>query len=91
MNDQTRIILARHGETLWNRQQRLQGQKDSPLTSVGREQARNIREKLESIEINAAYVSSLKRAVDTIQIILEDREVEPILVDGLMEISLGPW
>ena len=91
MNDQTRIILARHGETFWNRQQRLQGQKDSPLTPVGREQATNIREKLGSIEINDAYVSPLKRAVDTIQIILEDREVEPIPVDGLMEIALGPW
>ena len=91
MSGTTRIVLARHGETLWNRQARLQGQKDSPLTSVGKQQARRIRDKLENVEIDAAYVSPLQRAVDTIQIILDGRPVEPVPVEGLMEIALGPW
>ena len=34
------IFLLRHGETAWNAEHRLQGHKDSPLTSRGREQAR---------------------------------------------------
>lgn len=33
------LYILRHGETLWNQQGRFQGQKDSPLTDKGRQQA----------------------------------------------------
>ncbi len=41
MSQQTRIILLRHGETLWNTEQRFQGHRDSSLTQRGIEQAKN--------------------------------------------------
>ena len=33
------LYILRHGETVWNRQGRFQGRKDSPLTEKGRQQA----------------------------------------------------
>ena len=38
----TKIYLARHGETLWNKTQRLQGQLDSELTSLGKIQSLDV-------------------------------------------------
>lgn len=40
------VVLVRHGETLWNREGRYQGQTDVPLSDVGRAQARALRERL---------------------------------------------
>ena len=88
---ETNIFLIRHGETEWNKQNRLQGNKDSPLTPCGMKQAREVKKSLEQISINHAYVSPLKRARDTLKIILEDRELEATIKDNLREISLGPW
>jgi broad specificity phosphatase PhoE len=41
--------------------------------------------------IDEAYVSPLKRARDTMEIILKDRELEAVITDNLREINLGPW
>jgi probable phosphoglycerate mutase len=88
---ETRIFLVRHGQTEWNLQNRLQGNKDSPLTPGGIQQALEVKESLEQFTIDHAYVSPLKRARDTIEIILKDREVEIAIKDNLREINLGPW
>lgn len=91
MSDETVILLARHGETLWNQQKRLQGQKDSPLTTAGRAQAAYTNRLLKDVHIDAAYSSPLQRAVDTISIMLKGRAIEPQTTPALMEIALGPW
>jgi len=39
-NDMTRLVLVRHGETAWNRETRIQGHTDIPLSEHGRWQAR---------------------------------------------------
>lgn len=88
---ETRIFLVRHGETEWNLQNRLQGNKDSPLTPDGIQQALGVRRALEQFKIDYAYVSPLKRARDTMEIILKDRAVEVAVKDNLREINLGPW
>ena len=88
---ETRIFLVRHGETEWNLQNRLQGNKDSPLTPDGIQQALGVKKSLEQFTIDHAYVSPLKRARDTMGIILKDREVEVAIKDNLREINLGPW
>ena len=91
MPQETRIFLVRHGETEWNLQNRLQGNKDSPLTPDGIQQALGVKKSLEQFTIDHAYVSPLKRARDTIEIILKDRKVAVAIKDNLREINLGPW
>jgi broad specificity phosphatase PhoE len=91
MNQETNIFLVRHGETEWNTQNRLQGNQDSPLTRNGIEQAHELRKILEHYTIDQAYVSSLKRAKDTVEIILKDSELDAVITKNLREINLGPW
>ena len=67
---ETNIFLVRHGETEWNKLNRLQGNQDSPLTKNGIKQAHEVKKSLEQYVIDKAYVSPLKRARDTIDIIL---------------------
>jgi len=61
----TDLILIRHGETLWNRQRRMQGQTDTPLSDTGRAQAVALGERLKASEFAAIYSSDLTRAWDT--------------------------
>lgn len=91
MSSETTIFLVRHGETEWNKQNRLQGNKDSPLTASGIKQACAVKKSLEQFVIDHAYVSPLKRARDTLEIILEDRKLEVAVRENLREINLGPW
>ena len=71
---ETNIYLVRHGETEWNQQERLQGNQNSPLTIIGKQQAYDVKKSLDQYEIHQAYVSPLKRARDTLDIILKDRK-----------------
>ena len=61
------LYILRHGETLWNQQGRLQGQKDSPLTDKGRQQALAQGEVLRSIKSlpNIVFVNPLGRTLTT--------------------------
>ena len=89
--DEISIYLVRHGETEWNRLGRLQSNQDSPLTALGVQQAKELRSLLAEIRFVKAFVSPLKRAVDTLGIILQDRCVETEILADLREIELGPW
>lgn len=60
-----KILLVRHGETDWNREQRLQGHLDIGLNERGIEQARLLGKILAHEKIDAAYSSDLSRALDT--------------------------
>jgi probable phosphoglycerate mutase len=60
-----RILLARHGETLFNVEGRWQGQSDSPLTERGLAQARELGRALSADPIAAVYSSDLGRAMQT--------------------------
>ncbi len=59
------ILLARHGETDWNRERRWQGHTDRPLTPRGREQARALAKRLDRVRLEAVYASDLTRARET--------------------------
>src|SRR5687768_12234594 len=67
----TRLILVRHGQTEWNSSSRFQGHLDSPLTSVGIEQARALGSRLKDTPIAAVYSSDLGRAMHTARCITE--------------------
>jgi len=87
----TRIFLLRHAETEWNEQKRLQGNQDSALTERGRAQANALRQALQQLHFDRAYVSPLLRARETLRILLQGRDIETVVADNLAEIKLGPW
>lgn len=67
------LYLMRHGETIFNQQQRIQGWVDSPLTELGIEQARAAGARLRErgVVIDHAYCSTAERASDTLELVLE--------------------
>jgi len=87
----TTLLLARHGETEWNREERFQGHADPPLNETGREQAAALAEKLAGEPIEAVYSSDLHRASETAEIVA-GRLGLPVERDaGLREIDVGSW
>ncbi|EOD42343.1 Phosphoglycerate mutase 1 [Candidatus Nanobsidianus stetteri] len=66
------LCLIRHGESLWNKENRFTGWVDVPLTDEGREQAKKAGEILKSLDIkfDIAYTSLLSRAIETLEIII---------------------
>lgn len=75
----TRICLVRHGETEWNRLERLQGVEDIELNEAGREQARRCGLFLAREPWKAIVSSPLKRAMETAVIINRSIQINKIL------------
>lgn len=65
------LVLLRHGESQWNLENRFTGWVDVPLSSKGEQEAREAGQKLKAFRFDRAYTSVLKRAIDTLQIVLE--------------------
>lgn len=87
----TTLLLARHGETDWNRDGRWQGWADPPLNETGRAQARALAEQLRTIPFDAAYSSDLRRALETAEIVAASHGVTVVADPGLREIDIGSW
>jgi len=85
------IYLTRHGETVWNIENRLQGSKDSELTASGISDAKLLSEKLAKVSFSKIYTSSSKRAVTTANILKNNRTIPIIEEDDLKEINFGDW
>ena len=86
-----RLLLARHGETVWNAIRRFQGGADVPLSDRGREQAAALGRALGGYRVTAAYVSPLRRALETADIALAGTAVPRVPLEELRELSLGEW
>ena len=87
----TRILLARHGETDWNAERRWQGHADPPLNELGREQARSLGAALAGRAIAAVYSSDLQRASETARIAAEPLGLPVRLEERLREVDVGEW
>ncbi|PPK47000.1 histidine phosphatase family protein [Clostridium algidicarnis] len=85
------IYIARHGETKWNIEGRMQGFKNSDLTQRGISDARSLGESLKDIDFDCIYSSPLGRALDTAKYIRQDDNTKIILDDSLKELNLGLW
>ena len=65
------LALVRHGQSLWNAENRFTGWVDVPLTAKGEEEARKAGERLSDMTFDVAYTSRLTRAQETLRIIME--------------------
>jgi probable phosphoglycerate mutase len=84
-----RIYLARHGETDWNAERRLQGGIDTTLNTTGRQQAVKLGERLKGIRLDAIYSSTLRRSRETAEIMRG--QVPLTSLPGLNERRLGKF
>ena len=82
-----RIYLARHGQTDWNAEHRLQGGIDTHLNATGREQAAKLAVRLKGLAINHVYCSRLSRTRETAGIVHGSAPIDSLA--GLNERHLG--
>ena len=87
----TTIILVRHGQTEWNREERFRGIVDVPLNATGWAQARAVGSRLSDYPIAAVYTSPLSRARDTARAIAERLSLPVRDMRGLKDIDYGMW
>jgi broad specificity phosphatase PhoE len=85
------MILVRHGQSTWNREHRIQGQLDPPLSDEGRRQAEVLGRRLARRPLAGFYASDLKRAFETAEAIGALVDLAPEPTPGLREIYLGDW
>src|SRR6476646_2809 len=87
----TQVLVARHGETDWNREGRWQGHGGPGLNAHGRAQGRALAERLRPVALQALYASDLDRARETAEIVAAAIGIEPVLEPGLREVDNGDW
>ncbi|MBQ3337081.1 MAG: histidine phosphatase family protein [Selenomonadaceae bacterium] len=86
-----RIFLIRHGETEWNRQNRLQGNSDTHLSPEGFHQAITLSEHAPFHHVDAIYSSDLTRALSTANILAERFDLTVKVLPELRETDFGDW
>jgi broad specificity phosphatase PhoE len=86
-----KLLLIRHGQSVANTEGRLQGQFDSPLTELGRDQARALARRLarEDWSLSAIYASDLSRAAETAEILAATLSVPLAFDKRLREYDVG--
>ena len=85
------LYFVRHGQTEWNAIRRMQGQWNSDLTELGRDQADINGKFLSSLEIDYLVASPLDRTKQTADIINQHLELEINYDDRIMEWHSGDW
>jgi broad specificity phosphatase PhoE len=85
------FYFVRHGQTDYNKDNKIMGQIDIPLNSVGLEQAQVVAKILQNLEISHIVSSPLKRAKQTSEIIASTLNRPVTIIDELMQNYLGIW
>lgn len=85
------VLLARHGETDWNAEQRFQGHADRPLNARGRAQAEALAARLAGALLAAVYASDLRRARETAEIVARPHGLPVRTRPDLKEVDVGSW
>ncbi|MEQ8169246.1 MAG: histidine phosphatase family protein [Candidatus Eremiobacterota bacterium] len=91
------IYLIRHGETIYNKEGRFQGQSNIPLNEMGREQAKKVARRFEDQFIQSGenftsiYSSPFDRTMDTANAIGEKLHLIPRKLPSFKEINMGEW
>jgi broad specificity phosphatase PhoE len=85
----TKVLLARHGETDWNRDHRWQGYTGPPLNQTGRQQAARLAAQVNDIDV--VYSSDTERAYETATIVAERHGLQVETDPRLREVNFGLW
>lgn len=83
------LYIVRHGETIWNKEKRLQGSTDIELGPEGIRLAKETGEALMDTRIDMIYSSPLKRAYTTAELIRNGRDIPLITDDRIRELNFG--
>ena len=86
---ETTILLVRHGETVDNARQIMQGQTQGELNERGREQARQVAERLATDPVDVIIASDLRRAIQTAEIIAAPHSLSVVTTPLLRERDWG--
>lgn len=86
-----KLFLIRHGQSEWNKLNMIQGQKNTILTDLGKEQALSLGNRLINEDIDIIYTSDLSRAYTTAKIISDIIHKPLVASELLREINFGPW
>ena len=87
----TTLLLVRHGETVANKAQILQGQTPGELNETGKEQARAVRDQMKDVYIDTFVASDLHRAIQTCEIIAEPHGKPIVTTPPLRERDWGSF
>jgi broad specificity phosphatase PhoE len=85
----TRLVLVRHGETLWHRENRYAGTSDVELTSHGRDQARDLAKWATRAALDGVWASTLSRAKETARICAAATGARLVTDERLRELDFG--
>ena len=87
----TELLLVRHGETDWNREQRVQGHTNVPLNAAGVAQARTLADEMAAEKLVAVFSSDLDRARDTALCVAKPHGLAVAVDRDLREKNFGTW
>jgi len=85
------LILVRHGQTDWNKQNRVQGTLDIPLNGEGEDEAKRISGELSGFKIDAVYSSPASRSFCTACEIATTHNLKAKKISALKELNQGVW
>lgn len=86
-----RLYLTRHGETVWNKEERFQGRANSSLTKDGIRQAEELADRLKDKPIDFVISSPSDRALKTAAILNKSNTTPIIQDEHFLEMDLGEW
>ncbi len=85
------LYITRHGETVWNKQKRMQGWRDSELTETGVRNAGLLGDRLRDVPFDAIYSSPSIRTRSTAELIKGEKDIPINFDEKLKEINMGEW
>ncbi len=88
----TQLVIFRHGQSVWNLENKFTGWVDVALTEKGIQEAKNAGQKIKGYKFDFAYASDLQRAQNTLKLALESAEhpaITPIYNKALNERMYG--
>jgi len=91
VTEPVRLLLARHGQTVWHRENRYVSRTDIALDEIGHEQAWMLARRMREEKVDLVLSSPLRRALETAKPSAEGSGLEPKTDERLRELDFGDW